>query len=817
MTSLYHFNHQVLVTLSNVFSVLDKMAPYSRPLTLAATNATVSSQAVARHNSGVWDALSSTQAKARAWFENGLDIGPRFEQRLMYEPGSSTLCDQDDLNLRLTCYRPPQPIQRLVRSLDLYQPEARAVAVFSHTPSLLTCLAYEDSYRHCSNTCSVDVFGRGKQVLTTIGRIVLVRLYSLRMSSVCSGSNVVCSLVTYRHGAKTLAVYGCTPLRWVYLSGLLARLYSGVVLPVFCRARFTLVSAFVAVCVLIMEILVRRGLAVADMASDPVHVSFQLAYKLVLDDAGNTQDEEPERWSFTRIPLDTTYNGYERDQDLDDDVLGICGSDSHDVDSVASGTVTVTSFGISDSDLTDTLSVDPVSTPLPCSEGDDIVLAGEVTQPTTNAYSTKDATVMSRAIDATSIPLSPDDGLWDIDAEFDAVSDSGSHGASLLSADMDSNDTLADDVGEEEPSGYRSLTLSEGWSAKFNSASGILIVGGDNASTLASMSLNSEILGELGNAEQERPTGDGDGNVTVSVDIIINANDTGASTATSEDTVTPGLDTPPTGSTGTSELSTKDSLDLSLDINSGNRLLDIDLDALGGSISELVPDVNRNEKMAACKPNAPPARTTSAPELPTQDSVDLNPMETWSQLLDIDLGELGGSLSDFMPDADGKEDDASSEVDTPTGTAGPSEDLTEDSVNLNLAMATRTRLLDVDLNGLESTVSGFVLDVNGEANDSASKSTETVGIFELPTKSSLDLGLDISAQSQLMDVNLKELDKYADDSVDEGSRRHGPRTGAVEAEPPTEDTLELNLDMDTGADFWTSTLTPWGTRCPTSI
>ncbi|KAG9089685.1 hypothetical protein FS749_001141 [Ceratobasidium sp. UAMH 11750] len=80
-------------------------------------------------------------------------------------------------------------------------------------------------------------------------------------------------------------------------------------------------------------------------------------------------------------------------------------------------------------------------------------------------------------------------------------------------------------------------------------------------------------------------------------------------------------------------------------------------------------------------------------------------------------------------------------------------------------MATRTRHLDVDLKGLEGAVSGFVLDVNGEANGSASK----------------------------------EPEKFADDSVDEGSRRHGLRTGSLDAEHPTEDSLELNLDMDTGS------------------
>ncbi|KAG9075655.1 hypothetical protein FS749_012657 [Ceratobasidium sp. UAMH 11750] len=458
-SSLYHFNHQVFVTSPNVFSVPD-MAPYSGPLDLATTNAIVSSQALARYTGGIWCALSSLEAKARVWLENGLDTDPWFERRPMYELGSLIFYGQNDLNLRLTFYHLPRSIPRFARSLDLYRPEAKAVVIFGHTPSLPTCLAYEISYHHRLNTLSIDVFGRGKRVLKTTGRIVLERLYSLRVSLAYSDSNVVCSLETYQHGMKTLAVYGYTPPRWVYLSGLLARLYSGVVLSVFCRARFTLVSAFVAVCVLIMEILVRRGLAVADMASDPAHVSFQPAYRLVLDDAGNTQDEEPECWLFTRLPLDTTYNGYERDQGLDDDVSGICGSDSHDVDSVARGTVTVTSFGISDSDSTNTLSVDPVSTPLPCSEDDDAMLAGEVTQPATNAYSTKDATAMSRAIDATSIPLSPDDGLWDIDAELD---DSGSYGASLLSADMDSNDTLADDIGEEESSGYGSLTLSEGW------------------------------------------------------------------------------------------------------------------------------------------------------------------------------------------------------------------------------------------------------------------------------------------------------------------------------------------------------------------
>ncbi|KAG9092940.1 hypothetical protein FS749_015328 [Ceratobasidium sp. UAMH 11750] len=607
-----------------------------------------------------------------------------------------------------------------VRSLDLYRPDTKALMVFGPTVSLQVCLDSEVSYRHRSDLRSVDVFGRGKSVLTTMGRMVLVRSYPLPVTLACSGSDAVCALVVYRRDMKALVVYSRTRSFWVC---------------------YIIVCTLATACVLVIGILVRRNLAAANVSSNTVRAPTQPVYWL----AENAQDEEPGCWLLVPLPINTTYNGYERDNGPDDDVSEMCASDSQGVNTVASETatdITVTSFGTPHSDsgsnLTTTLPVDPASVPLPCAEDDDFELGGDATRPTTDPCP-------SDSEDPANVPLPPDDGIWDVDAELELATYSGRQNNSLLSTDIGSNDSLADEVGTGESSGLGSLSMSEDQSAEFGGAPRFLVEDGTGgASVSASTSLDSNILGELGNAAQEGPAGDArndngaDGTLDTSVSMSIDNTGTGASTSLD----TPRPNTLPIEAAGTSEFPTEDSLDLNLIIESRSQLLDVDLKDLRNSGSELVPDVDWDEeKMVVAKPNAP------------------------------------------------------------TGTAGPSGDPLEDSVDLDLANATRTRLLGVDLKELEGAASGFVLDDNGEANDLASKSTGTVSIFELQTRSSLDLGLDIGAQTQLMDVTLKELEKYADDSVDEGSRRHGPQTGSLEPEPPTEDSLELKLDMDAGSQL----------------
>ncbi|KAG8718693.1 hypothetical protein FRC08_004643 [Ceratobasidium sp. 394] len=430
------------------------------------------------------------------------------------------------------------------------------------------------------------------------------------------------------------------------------------------------------------------------VASDPVYITFQPVYSLALNDIKNVQGEEPGCWSLIPLALDAKYNGFEHDQGPDDDVSGICASGSHCVDTVAdeSSSVTVTAPGTpeaesGDSGSTTTCSIDPASVPLPDSEDDDFGLA-------------EDATTVSRAVNPASIPLPPDDGLWDVDVELEFASYSG-QSDSLLSTDLGSNDSLVDEAGTEGSSGFGSLSLSEDQSAELGGAPRFLVEDGTGgASVSASTSLDSDILGELGNAEQEGPAGDArddngaDGTLDTSVSMCIDNTGTGR---TSLDTVISGSDTPPTGTTGTSEFPTEDSLDLNLMIETRSQLLDIDLKDLRDSVGGLVPDVDQDEEkmVARVNPNAPLTGRVS-----TEDSVDLNCLESRSRLLDINLKELGDSGSGLVPDADENGDGTAFKPDAlPTATAGAPEVPTGDSVDLRL-METRSLLLDVDFGEL---------------------------------------------------------------------------------------------------------------------
>ncbi|KAG8718696.1 hypothetical protein FRC08_004646 [Ceratobasidium sp. 394] len=576
--SLYSFNRQVLATLPSVLGVLDEIAPSSGLLALAATNVLTSSEVVAPYIGGVLDTLALIEAKAQMWVEPravDFDLEPWFEWQPAPEAGDSILCGQDEMNFRLTCYRLPRPVSRFVRSLDVYRPDATSLTVFNPTLSLPTCLDLEVSYLHRSSIRSAAIFGQENRVLTIMGRVILVQPYPLQVSLACSGSNAACSLDIYRRDSP----------RRSYLYDLLAHFYSSVSFLAFQWARSILVCALVAISILTIGNLVHRSLAVTDVASNAVRAPTQAVYRL----ARNAQDEEPGCWSLIPLALDAKYNGFEHDQGPDDDVSGICASGSHCVvDTVADplSSVTITAPGTpeaesEDSDSTTTHSTDPASVPLPDSEDDDFGPA-------------EDATTVALAVDPATIPLPPDDGLWDTDAEleFPSYSDQSD---SILSADLDSSDSLVSDVQTEESSGLGSLSMSEDQLAEFGDAPRFLVEDGTGgASVSASTSLNSDILGELGDAAQEGPAGDAwDDN-----------GNTGAGASTSLDMPRP--NTPPIEAAGTSELPTDDSLDLNLIIESRSQLLDVDLKDLADSGSKLVPDVDWDEeKMVAAKPNAP--------------------------------------------------------------------------------------------------------------------------------------------------------------------------------------------------------------------
>ncbi|KAG9073685.1 hypothetical protein FS749_014791, partial [Ceratobasidium sp. UAMH 11750] len=125
----------------NLHGVLDEIAPSSGLLALAATNALMSSEVVAPYIGNVLDTLALTEAKARIWLEPravDFDLEPWFEWQPVPEASDSILCGQDEINLRLTCYRLPRPVSRFIRSLDVYRPDATSLAVFNPSLSLPT-------------------------------------------------------------------------------------------------------------------------------------------------------------------------------------------------------------------------------------------------------------------------------------------------------------------------------------------------------------------------------------------------------------------------------------------------------------------------------------------------------------------------------------------------------------------------------------------------------------------------------------------------------------------------------------------------------
>ncbi|KAG9088244.1 hypothetical protein FS749_002326 [Ceratobasidium sp. UAMH 11750] len=236
-------------------------------------------------------------------------------------------------------------------------------------------------------TAVVPGIGTASAAICAIQVFVGVQPYSFPVSLARSGSGAVCSHGIHRDDTETLVVDNRTPSLQVYFLGeLLARFYSSVALPIW-QVSLTLIYALTTICILIIGHFARQNLAATGVASDPVYMTFQPVYSLALDDIKNVQGEEPGCRSLIPLSLDAKYDGYERDQGPDDDVTGTYGSDSHDVDTVASETVT--SSGTSDLGTTTTLSVDPASAPLPCAEDDELELAEDVatlpTLPTHNA------------------------------------------------------------------------------------------------------------------------------------------------------------------------------------------------------------------------------------------------------------------------------------------------------------------------------------------------------------------------------------------------------------------------------------------------
>ncbi|KAG8686266.1 hypothetical protein FRC08_012651 [Ceratobasidium sp. 394] len=500
-------------------------------------------------------------------------------------------------------------------------------------------------------------------------------------------------------------------------------------------------------------------LAVTDVASNAVRAPTQAVYKLTR----NVQDEEPGCWSLIPLPLDAKYGGFEQDQGPDDDVSGTCALGSHVVDTVADppSSVTITAPGTpeaepEDSDSTTTRSTDPASVPLPDSEDDDFGPA-------------EDATTVALAVDPATIPLPPDDGLWEIDAEPEPepISYSVWSSDSILSADLDSSDSLVSDVQTEESSGLGSLSMSEDQSAEFGGSLRFLVEDGTGgASVSASTSLDSDILGELGDAAQEGPAGDArndngaDGTLDTSVSMSIGNTGMGASTSLD----TPGPNTLPIEAAGTSEFPTEDSLDLNLIIESRSQLLDVDLTDLADSGSEMVPDVDWDEeKVVVAKPNAP---QTTAPPVSSGFDRSFPHVSVFPNLPTI-AEESFGSLANVSPDT------TAWELGMPA-TPTPA----EDSMDLKLD-TTGSRLMDADFGELE--------DMSNDFGESVDRSFPRVSALpNLPTIAEESFGslADISPDTTAWELGM-------------------PQTQATSA--PAEDSLDLKLDITgsrlLGADF----------------
>ncbi|KAG8679567.1 hypothetical protein FRC09_018892, partial [Ceratobasidium sp. 395] len=360
-----HFNHLAAATLPRISHVLNELSPYSGPLSLVAVNTLSSSPA-----------LTPYVNRVGAW------LGPRkptfdfelfFEWQPIYEDDGSIYCGSDDayyLSLTGSCYRMP-PRASLVRSLDLYGDNMKALAVYGPMPRMPVCMPGDFSSLQRSNIRSAPVFGQGSLIITAMNQVILVHpLMPTALAHSTSGAAV--SLNVYWPEMKSLAVYGqATPLRQCVYTELLRTLFRslaalasiyrrGIAIltdlrPSRVELIFACTLALIGVCTHVIQILRCHGSTNAETVESSALAPNQRPYILVLDD---NQPKECKWWSLVpRFPLEDPYGQYDRDQGPEDDVSQVPTSDSHgaSMDLVASnhqaGFVTTSASGASDLDL----------------------------------------------------------------------------------------------------------------------------------------------------------------------------------------------------------------------------------------------------------------------------------------------------------------------------------------------------------------------------------------------------------------------------------------------------------------------------------
>ncbi|KAG8769171.1 hypothetical protein FRC12_005124 [Ceratobasidium sp. 428] len=431
-TLFRHFSRWAAAAVPSISNVVDELAPYSGPLSSAAANILSASPAFASYVHTFSVKVTSVETKARVWFgprNQTLNLDLWFGWQPVYEGVGLAFCGDHGLYFPSTrlCYRIARA-SHVVRSLNVYRSDTKALVVYGQMPPALVCLPGDPPYYHPP----MPVYGQGRQALATMNRIISIQP-SLPIPLSHSGSGAVVSLDVYQPEMKALAVYNLAPLRrcvyaellraWFGALSTLAGMYRWVTMistylyPSRAGFGFACALAFVGVCTRAIAMLRYRNLTNTKTTVSSVLTPTQQLYLLVLINPDGSQPEESNWWSLVpRFSSKAPYGQHDRDQGPEDDVSQMPASDSHGVlaclvtsdhqiGSVASA------FGASDVDLT-----------APSRSGNcDGNLSEGSARSTTCASCDEDATVNSRVIDTSGPTLT---GNVDVNTPADTSSSS---------------------------------------------------------------------------------------------------------------------------------------------------------------------------------------------------------------------------------------------------------------------------------------------------------------------------------------------------------------------------------------------------------
>ncbi|KAG8723904.1 hypothetical protein FRC09_001236 [Ceratobasidium sp. 395] len=369
-TLFRHFSRWAAVAVPSVSNVVDELAPYSGPLSLAAANTLSASPTFASYVHTFSAKVTSAEAKARVWFgprNHTLNLDPWFGWQPVYEGVGLAFCGDLYFPSTRLCYRVARA-SRVVRSLNAYRSDTKALVVYRQMPPTSACLPGDPPYYHRS----MSVYGQGRKTVTTMNRVISIQP-SLPIPLSHSGSGAVVSLNVYRPEMKNLAVYGqAAPLRkriYTELSSTLLRVLS-VMAAIYRQGIAILINlypsrvelilactlAFIGVCTQAIRTSRCHGLNDTEAVESSALAPNRRPYILVLHD---NQPKEPKWWSLVpRFPLEDPHGQYDRDQGPEDDVSQIPASDSHGAsmdlnvaDNNQTGSVTALASGASDLNL----------------------------------------------------------------------------------------------------------------------------------------------------------------------------------------------------------------------------------------------------------------------------------------------------------------------------------------------------------------------------------------------------------------------------------------------------------------------------------